>query len=66
MMSRPTPVRPDLDELIRRSIEAFNALPPEEKRKHRHAQRISWVYGNVALSNPDITREMVEEAAKDW
>jgi hypothetical protein len=57
---------PKLDELIRRSIEAFDALPPEEKQKHRRAQRISWVYGNLALSNPNITREMVEEAAKDW
>jgi len=66
MMSKPTPPRPDLDELIRRSIEVFDALPPEEKRKHRHAQRVSWVYGNLALSNPNITREMVEEAAKDW
>ena len=65
-MSKPTPARPDLDELVRRSIEAFNALPPEERRRHRHAQRISWVYGNVALSNPDVTREMVEEAARDW
>ena len=65
-MSKPPPARPDLDELVRRSIEAFNALPPEERRRHRHAQRISWVYGNVALSNPDVTREMVEEAARDW
>ena len=65
MISKPTPARPDLDELVRRSIEAFNALPPEEKRRHCHAQRVSWVYGNLALSNPDITREMVEEAARE-
>jgi hypothetical protein len=32
----------------------------------RRQQRISWVYGNLALSNPSITREMVEEAAEEW
>ncbi len=26
------------------------------------AQRISWAYGNAALSNPDVTRAMAEQA----
>ena len=28
-------------------------------------QRISFVYGNVKLSNPEVTIEMVEQASKD-
>lgn len=58
--------RPDLDALLARSIAAFEALSDDEKREMRRAQRISWVYGNLALNNPSITREMVEKAARDW
>lgn len=58
--------RPDLDKLIKESIENFNNLSPEEKRKHLHQQKISWVYGNLVIENPNITREMVEKAAEDW
>jgi hypothetical protein len=50
----------DLDELVRRAKEAFDRLTPEEQAAHRDAQRRSWVYGNVALSNPEVTREMVD------
>jgi hypothetical protein len=66
MLSLQTPglKRAALDVLIKTAMEAFNALSPEAQKQHRHAQRISWVYGNLALSNPSITREMVEEAAK--
>lgn len=35
-------------------------MTPEEKRR----QRISFAYGNAHMSNPNVTREMVEEAAK--
>lgn len=28
-------------------------------------ERISWVYGNCALSNPRITREMVERVVDE-
>ncbi len=66
MQSCPSPPRPDLDVLIKKSIQAFEALPPEEKKKHLKEQRISWVYGNLSLDNPHITREMVEKASKDW
>ncbi len=58
--------RPELDELLRKAVEAFNSLSPKEKKEHLRLQRISWVYGNLALSNPDITREMVEKAAEEW
>lgn len=34
---------------------------PEEKAQTVRKQSISFVYGNVTLHNPDVTREMVEE-----
>ena len=55
-----------LDKLLQKSIAAFNALPKEEQLEKLRQQRISWVYGNIALDNPNITREMVDEAAKNW
>ena len=58
-------IRPELDELIKKSIAAFNAMTPTEKEEYRRQQRISWVYGNLVIDNPKITREMIEEAAKD-
>ena len=58
--------RPELDALIRESIAAYDAMTPEQKKEMHRQQRISWVYGNLALSNPSITREMVEKAAEDW
>jgi len=54
----------ELEILIKASIATFNAMPPAERREHLRAQRISWVYGNLAISNPNITREMVEQAAE--
>ena len=35
-------------------------MTPEE----REEQRRSFAYGNAALSNPNITREMVDDAAE--
>lgn len=58
--------RPDLDALLKKSIAAYNAMTPEQKRELHRQQRISWVYGNLALDNPNITREMVEKAAENW
>lgn len=62
MLSKPLPPNPELDALVRASIEAFARLSPEEKRAHRRAQAISFVYGNLAIENDNITREMVEKA----
>ena len=44
--------------------EALARLSPEERAEHWRRQRISFAYGNTKLSNPDVTLEMVEEAAK--
>lgn len=49
------------DDVLATLIEQSRQLGPmtsEEKRE----QRISWVYGNCKLSNPSMTREMVENA----
>jgi hypothetical protein len=36
----------------------------EHDKEMRRLQRISFAYGNAAIDNPDITREMVEEQAR--
>lgn len=28
-------------------------------------QRVSWVYGNIGMSNPNVTREMVEKTVAE-
>ncbi len=55
-------VSASLRRLAAEAIARFNALSPEEQRAERRAMAISWAYGNAALSNPDVTRETVEEA----
>lgn len=46
-------------------LELFRiALREEKSEKDRQEQRISFAYGNTSISNPDITREMVEDAAR--
>ena len=53
--------RPELTELLRQAIDAFDKLTPEQQRAHRAAQRKSWVIGELMLANPEMTRE---EAAR--
>ena len=48
---------PTLETLIE---EARNRPFSEQER---HAQRLSFAYGNVKMSNDRVTREMVEEAS---
>lgn len=40
-------------------LEQAKSLPPMTPAQLRE-QRISWAYGNCAIENPTITREMVE------
>jgi hypothetical protein len=54
--------RPELRELAKKAIAAFEALTPEEKARHRREQAISWVYGEMVLSRacrglPDLTED---------
>lgn len=55
----PAP-EPDPDLLALLETAKSHTITPEE----RSAQRISFAYGNVALHNPAVTREMVEEQAR--
>ena len=45
---------------IERLLEQAKALPPMAPAQKR-AQRASFVYGNLHIENPRITRELVEE-----
>ncbi len=49
------------DEDLAKLIEQSRKLGPMTSEEQRE-QRISWVYGNCKLSNPDVTRETVENA----
>jgi hypothetical protein len=48
-----------LDELIERTRDI--AMSPEER-----AQRRSSVYGNTAIANPDVTREIIARVDADF
>ncbi len=61
MMSKPIPLNPELAKLLEESVDTYNNMSPEEKAKLHRAQAISWVYGNLAIENPAITREQVEK-----
>lgn len=50
------PLRPELEELLKKARE-LGPMTPAELRE----QRISFAYGNAAIENSRITREMVEE-----
>ena len=47
-----------LEDLLRKAKDVV--MTPEEEEE----QRRDWAFGNVALSNPAVTREMVDEVAK--
>jgi len=48
------PINKSLEVLLEKARD--HVMTPEELRE----QRISWAYGNAAIDNPSITREMVE------
>lgn len=57
----PCPARPELDRLLKEANAKFDALSPEQQRKHRRAQQKSWVIGETMLAHPEMTRERAEE-----
>lgn len=61
-MLKPAPDRTELMKLMHLAQAAFEALSPEEQKVYRREQAISFVYGNLAIDNENITREMVEKA----
>lgn len=55
LVLKPAPDRPELAELLRKA--AATSMTPAQERE----QRISFVYGNIGMSNPSVTRQMVED-----
>lgn len=53
--SKPIPPNPELERLLK-----WAAQQPPMTPAQLRAQRISWAYGNCAIENPRITREMIE------
>ncbi len=51
----------NLEQLVAEAMARFNALPPEQQREHRRAQKKSWVIGEMMLEHPEMTRQHAEE-----
>jgi hypothetical protein len=47
----------DFEKLIVEAVARFKAMPFEDQRKMRAAQRESWVVGEMMLEHPEMTRE---------
>lgn len=60
-MKRPSK-HPELDRLLKEAVVAVGRMSTAERRAMYREQAISWVYGNLAIDNPLITREMVEKS----
>lgn len=58
----PCKPRPELDELIKKSIAWFESLTPEQQAAHRQAQRESWVRAEMSWPKPEFTWEMRDGA----
>lgn len=56
---RPSTPRPELDALLKAA--AGRKMTPAEIWD----QRLSFVYGNISLSNPDVTKEMVRKSVEE-
>jgi len=56
--------RKDTDALIARAQKYWENVTKDSTaaREHKRKQRLSFVYGNTHLANPNITRAMIEEA----
>jgi peptide deformylase len=58
----PTPTEAEYERLLReiKKLRDAGKIP----KMPTFVERVSWAYGNVALSNPNVTRETVERAAR--
>lgn len=52
-----------LDALVKRAMEAFNALTPEQQQAHRREQAISWAFGESLLSSLERGEPISEDEA---
>lgn len=48
---KPMPERPELSEMIAKSVAWFKSLTPEEQEAHRREQRESWVRGEMGIGS---------------
>jgi hypothetical protein len=49
-----------LDELLKKAVAAYEALPPLEKARHNYDQRRSWVRGEMGLEYPNMPADELE------
>ena len=54
---KPGPDRSELAKVVRRSVEAYEAMSPEQRRESYEVQRRSWCVGESMLENLNMTRE---------
>ena len=54
-----------LDELIERS-RGISVSPEQLSPEQLRAQRRSFVYGNTAIANPNVTREIIARVDADF
>ena len=47
--------RPGLTAAIKRSIERFDSLTPEQQQAYRYEQKRSWARGEMGLEHPEMT-----------
>ena len=60
-MKRASYTAAEVEALVMGALAGASAMTPEE----REAQRRSFVHGTVAMSNPEVTREMVDEVVEE-
>ena len=60
-MKRVSYTAAEVEALVMGALAGASAMTPEE----REAQRRSFVHGTVAMSNPEVTREMVDEVVEE-
>lgn len=61
-MKSRAPERPELERLLRDAAEALERIDPIERGLVLAAQQRSFARGNVGLSSPDVTAEVVRRA----
>lgn len=53
--------RPDIESLLAKAQNAWEAMTHEMKQEMRDAQRKSWVIGEFMIQHPSATRQHAEE-----
>jgi len=57
--------REDLNALVKKSIERFNSLPPEERAYLKAKQALSFVRGNISLDYPPEDEERLRKISEE-